>query len=62
MKVPSRHCLLAAVSASWGILFAVILLSRVDAQRVEDLSAEDLKAIAAAKPPAKAASFDNEVE
>ncbi len=30
--------------------------------RVEDLSAEDLKAIAAAKPPAKAASFDHEVE
>ena len=30
--------------------------------RVEDLSAEDLKAIAAAKPPAKAASFDDEVE
>jgi len=30
--------------------------------RVEDLSAEDLKAIATAKPPAKAASFDDEVE
>ena len=30
--------------------------------RVENLSAEDLEAIAAAKPPAKAASFDNEVE
>ncbi len=30
--------------------------------RVEDLSAEDLAAIAAAKPPAEAASFDTEVE
>jgi PHD/YefM family antitoxin component YafN of YafNO toxin-antitoxin module len=30
--------------------------------RVEDLSAEDLEAIAAAKPPAEAASFDHEVE
>ena len=30
--------------------------------RVEDLTAEDLEAIAAAKPPAKAASFDHEVE
>lgn len=30
--------------------------------RVENLSAEDLEAIAAATPPAKAASFDNEVE
>ena len=30
--------------------------------RVEDLTAEDLEAIAAAKPPAEAASFDQEVE
>ena len=30
--------------------------------RVEDLSAEDLRAIAAATPPAETASFDNEVE
>ncbi len=30
--------------------------------RVEDLSAEDLKAIAAATPPAETASFDHEVE
>ncbi len=30
--------------------------------RVEDLTAEDLEAIAAAKPPAEAASFDWEVE
>lgn len=30
--------------------------------RVEDLSVEDLKAIAAAKPPAKAASFDDEAQ
>ena len=30
--------------------------------RVEDLSTKDLEAIAAAKPPAKAASFDSEVE
>ena len=30
--------------------------------RVEDLSTEDLKAIAAATPPAEAASFDHEVE
>ncbi len=29
--------------------------------RVEDLSAEDLGAIAAARPPATAASFDDEV-
>ena len=30
--------------------------------RVEDLSAEDLDAITAAKPPAAAAAFDREVE
>ena len=30
--------------------------------RVEDLSVEDLEAVAAAKPPAEAASFDNEAE
>lgn len=30
--------------------------------RVEEPSTEDLKAIAAAKPPAEAASFDDEVE
>ncbi len=30
--------------------------------RVEDLNTEDLEAIAAAKPPAEAASFDDEVE
>jgi prevent-host-death family protein len=30
--------------------------------RVEDLSPEDLEAIAAAKPPAEAAAFDQEVE
>lgn len=30
--------------------------------RVEDLTAEDLRAIAAVKPPAEAAEFDHEVE
>ena len=30
--------------------------------RVEDLSAEDLEAVAAAAPPAAAAAFDHEVE
>ncbi len=30
--------------------------------RVEDLTTEDLEAIAAAKPPAEAASFDQEVD
>ncbi len=30
--------------------------------RVEDLSAQDLEAIASAAPPAEAASFDHEVE
>ncbi len=30
--------------------------------RVEELSSADLEAIAAATPPAEAASFDNEVE
>ncbi len=30
--------------------------------RVEDLSAEDLKTIAAAKPPAEAAAYDREVD
>lgn len=30
--------------------------------RVEDLSAGDLEAIAAAKPPAEAAAFDDEVK
>jgi len=30
--------------------------------RVEDLTREDLEAIAAAKPPAEAAAFDHEVE
>lgn len=30
--------------------------------RVEDLNTEDLEAIAAAKPPAEAASFDDEVK
>ncbi len=30
--------------------------------RVEDLSAEDLEAIAAAKPPAEAAAYDREAD
>lgn len=39
-------------------------LKRRDRQvlRVEDLTTEDLEAIAAAKPPAEARSFDHEVE